>query len=58
MSIKLTNQSTKDADKAVEKSKERSVFQNLAAGVNNTDAASGAEEVQVGNVVTNWFTCY
>ncbi len=52
MSIKLTNQSTQDSDKAVEKSKKRDlVFQNLAAGVNNTDAASGGfEEAQVGNV--------
>jgi hypothetical protein len=53
MSIKLTNQSTKDADDITEKAKKRDlVFQNLAAGVNNTDAASGGfEEVQVGNVV-------
>ena len=52
MSIKLTNQSTKDADKITEKAKKRDlVFQNLAAGVNNTDAASGGfEEAQVGNV--------
>ena len=52
MSIKLTNQSTKDADKITEKAKKRDlVFQNLAAGVNTTDAASGGfEEAQVGNV--------
>ena len=52
MSIKLTNQSTKDADKITEKAKKRDlVFQNLALGVNNTDAASGGfEEAQVGNV--------
>ena len=52
MSIKLTNQSTKDADKITEKAKKRDlVFENLAAGVNTTDAASGGfEEAQVGNV--------
>jgi hypothetical protein len=52
MSIKLTNQSTKDADKITEKAKKRDlVFENLAAGVNTTDAASGGfEEVRVGNV--------
>ena len=52
MSIKLTNQSTKDADKITEKAKKRDlVFQNLALGVNTTDAASGGfEEAQVGNV--------
>ena len=52
MSIKLTNQSKSDSDTAVEKSKKRDlVFQNLAAGVNNTDGQAGAyEEVQVGNV--------
>jgi hypothetical protein len=52
MSIKLTNQSTKDADKITEKAKKRDlVFQNLALGTNATDAASGGfEEAQVGNV--------
>ena len=52
MSIKLTNQSTKDADKITEKAKKRDlVFQNLALGTNATDGASGGfEEVQVGNV--------
>jgi hypothetical protein len=52
MSIKLTNQSTKDADKITEKAKKRDlVFENLAAGVNTTDGASGGfEEVRVGNV--------
>ncbi len=52
MSIKLTNQSSQDSDKAIEKSKKRDlVFQNLAAGVNTTDGASGGfEEAQVGNV--------
>jgi hypothetical protein len=55
MSITLTNQSTKDSDKTVEKSKKRDlVFENLAAGVNTTDAASGGfEETRVGSVVGN-----
>jgi hypothetical protein len=52
MSIKLTNQSTKDSDKIKEKSAKRDlVFQNLALGVNNTTGGAGAfEEAQVGNV--------
>jgi hypothetical protein len=56
MSIKLTNQSTKDADKIVEKSKKRDhVFEVLARGAaaGALDAqAGGYEETRVGSVLT------
>jgi hypothetical protein len=52
MSIKLTNQSSKDSDKTTEKSKKRDhVFGVLAQGDATLDAAAGAhEEVQTGAV--------
>jgi len=52
MSIKLTNQSTKDSDTAVEKSKKRDhVFEILAGNDDTIDAAAGAyEEITVGDV--------
>jgi hypothetical protein len=52
MSIKLTNQSTKDADTTTEKAKKRDhIFQVLAGNDATIDAAAGAyEEIEVGNV--------
>jgi hypothetical protein len=53
MSIKLTNQSTKDADKIVEKSKKRDhVFGALAAGNDQLDSnlAGAHEELETGEV--------
>jgi hypothetical protein len=52
MSIKLTNQSTKDADEITEKAKKRDhVFQILVGNDDTIDAAAGAyEEIEVGDV--------